>query len=218
MAGAAALAANAALRAGAGHCLLRGEGAGAPRAVVIDELPLAERLRDRRLGAIVLGPGSVASAELTNMAALAVAAGKPVVLDAAAIDAGLPALVESAMVRPPAILTPHSGEFDRVFGTKGGSKLDRTLAAARHSGAVVIHKGADTIIAAPDGRAVAAWPGSPYLASAGTGDVLAGACGAMLAQGFAPFDAACRAVAWHIARAQRVGPGLIADDLVELAV
>jgi len=216
MVGAAGLAANAALRAGAGHCLLHGASAQAAQAVVRDMLPLAERLRDRRLGAIVLGPGSAAGTELTAIAAHVVAAGKPVVLDAAAIDAGLPILAAGGMVRPPAILTPHSGEFDRVFGVTGDSKIDRTLAAARQSGAVVIHKGADTIIAAPDGRAVAAWPGSPHLASAGTGDVLAGACGAMLAQGFAPFQGACRAVAWHIAQAHRVGPGLIADDLVEL--
>jgi ADP-dependent NAD(P)H-hydrate dehydratase / NAD(P)H-hydrate epimerase len=143
-----------------------------------------------------------------------VAAGKPVVLDAGAIKAGLAPLAAAAMVSPPAILTPHGGEFDRAFGSGRGSKIDRTRAAAKKSGAVVIHKGADTIVAAPDGRVAAAWPGLPHLASAGTGDVLAGACGAMLAQGFAPFDAACRAVAWHIDRARSIGAGLVADDLV----
>lgn len=216
MAGAAALAATAGLRAGAGHCLLNcAESSAAPaHAVVHDTAPLAERLRDRRVGAVVVGPGSVPSRDFEAQVATVIAAGKPLVLDAAAIETGLAPLSAAAMVRPPTILTPHGGEFDRAFGTRGASKLDRTLAAARHSGAVVIHKGADTIIAAPDGRAVAAWPGSPNLASAGTGDVLAGACGAMLAQGFAPFEAACRAVRWHIDRAAQIGPGLIADDLV----
>jgi hydroxyethylthiazole kinase-like uncharacterized protein yjeF len=213
MAGAANLAAAAALRAGAGHVLLAGAGA-AVQAVVADALPLAERLRDRRLGAVVLGPGSAPGKALAAQAALAVQSGKPLVLDASAIDAALPLLKDAAMVCPPAILTPHSGEFDRAFGAGAGSKLDRTLAAARASGAVVIHKGADTIIASPDGRAFAAWPGSPHLASAGTGDVLAGACGAMLAQGHAPFEAAARAVWWHINQARRAGAGLIADDLV----
>lgn len=216
MGGAAALAADAALRAGAGYCLLQGESGAAARAVVQDPMSLAERLRDRRLGAVVLGPGSEEGPELNQLTAQVVAAGKPVVLDAGAVKAGLAPLAAAAMVRPPAILTPHSGEFDRAFGTGRGSKIDRTLAAAKKSGAVVIHKGADTIIAAPDGRVAAAWPGSPHLASAGTGDVLAGACGAMLAQGFAPFEAACRAVAWHSARGRAIGAGLIADDLVTM--
>ena len=183
--------------------------------MVADASPLAERLRDSRVGAVVIGPGAVAGDMLAGQVQLAVASGKSLVLDAAAIGAALPALHSAAIARPPAILTPHSGEFDRVFGSGAGSKLERTLAAARQCDAVVIHKGADTIIAAPDGRAVAAWPGSSYLASAGTGDVLAGACGAMLAAGHAPFEAACRAVAWHIAAARRIGAGLIADDLVE---
>lgn len=214
MAGAASLAATAALRAGAGHVLLNGGQSAPPTlAIVTDALPLAERLRDRRVGAVVLGPGCMSGKALDDQVQLAVASGKALVLDAAAIDAAMPALAAAAMVRPPAILTPHGGEFDRVFGSGGCSKLDRTLAAARNSGCVVIHKGADTIIAAPDGRMAAAWPGSPHLASAGTGDVLAGACGAMLAQGHAPFEAACRAVGWHSAAARRVGRGLIADDL-----
>lgn len=217
MAGAAGLAATAALRAGAGHVLLSGaQGALAVQAVVADAMPLSERLRDRRVGAVVLGPGSVSGAVLDALAAQVVASGKPLVLDAAAVAAALPLLAEAAMVRPAAILTPHGGEFDRAFGPSAGSKIDRTLAAARSSGSVIIHKGADTIIAAPDGRVVAAWPGSPHLASAGTGDVLAGACGAMLAKGLAPFEAACRAVAWHISAARRVGRGLIADDLLGL--
>ncbi len=130
---------------------------------------------------------------------------------AAAIAAALPRLAETP---GNAILTPHEGEFARAFPELYGSKIDRTRAAAARTGAVVIYKGADTVIAAPDGRVVAAWPGSPWLATAGTGDVLAGACGAMLARGGDPFEAAVAAVGWHIARAARIGPGLVADDLV----
>lgn len=215
MVGAAGMAATAALRAGAGHVLLSGANGPLPaQAIIADAVSLAERLRDRRVGAVVLGPGSAPGAELDERVKLAVASGKSLVLDAAAIDTALPLLADAAMVRPSAILTPHSGEFERAFGSGVGSKFERTLAAARSSDCVIIHKGADTIVAAPDGRAVAAWPGSPYLASAGTGDVLAGACGAFLAQGHPPFDAACRAVAWHIAAARRIGRGLIADDLI----
>jgi ADP-dependent NAD(P)H-hydrate dehydratase / NAD(P)H-hydrate epimerase len=214
MGGAGALTAAAALRAGAGYSLLHSEGAVPVQAVVRNALPLAERLRDRRIGAIIVGPGQEEGTALDQLTVQAVAAGKPLVLDAGAIKAALAPLAAAAMVCPPAILTPHSGEFDRAFGSGRGSKIDRTRAAAKKSGAVIIHKGADTIIAAPDGRVAAAWPGSPHLASAGTGDVLAGACGAMLAQGFAPFEAACRAVSWHMDRARSIGSGLIADDLV----
>jgi hydroxyethylthiazole kinase-like uncharacterized protein yjeF len=210
MAGAAGLAAAAAFRAGAGHVLLSGTGTPPLLAIVKDELPLSDRLGDRRLGAVIIGPGAQAGVALNNAVAAAIGAGKPMVLDAAAIDAALP-LMERGVSG--AIMTPHGGEFERAFGSGSGNKIDRTIAAARRTGAVIIHKGADTVIAAPDGRVAAGWPGSPYLASAGTGDVLAGACGAMLARGYAPFEAACRAVLWHHDVAWRLGAGLVADDL-----
>jgi hydroxyethylthiazole kinase-like uncharacterized protein yjeF len=112
-----------------------------------------------------------------------------------------------------AILTPHEGEFVKLFGELPGSKADRALEAARQSGAVVVYKGPDTIVAAPDGRLGFAPPAPAWLASAGTGDVLAGIIAAFRARGMASFDAACAAV-WIHGRAARIaGPGMIADDL-----
>ncbi|MDZ3831183.1 MAG: NAD(P)H-hydrate epimerase [Sphingopyxis sp.] len=213
MAGAAALAAGAGLRAGAGYVILCGAHA-APFAAVIaeDGDGYDMRLADPRLGAVVLGPGYPAGAALDRDVAAALDAGKPLILDAAAIAAALPRLGKGGM--PPTIMTPHEGEFARAFPGLSGNKIDRAMAAAAATGAVIVHKGADTVIAAPDGRVAAAWPGTPWLATAGTGDVLAGACGAMLAGGADAFDAAVAAVRWHIARAARIGPGLVADDLI----
>ncbi|MBB6425127.1 NAD(P)H-hydrate dehydratase [Sphingopyxis sp. JAI128] len=212
MRGAAGLTAAAALRAGAGYVVLDGSEQ-APLSAIIAESDekFGERLNDPRVGAVVIGPGFPAGDELIFDVEAALDSGKPLVLDAAAIDAALPRLSEAPRK---AILTPHEGEFARAFPQAYGSKVDRAKAAAVRTQAVVIYKGADTIIAAPDGRVAAAWPGSPWLATAGTGDVLAGACGAMLARGGDAFDAAVSAVGWHIARAARIGPGLVADDLV----
>jgi hydroxyethylthiazole kinase-like uncharacterized protein yjeF len=212
MRGAAALSAAAALRAGAGYVVLEGSER-APFSAIIAESDerFGERLNDPRVGAVVIGPGFPAGDELLFDVEAALDSDKPLVLDAAAIDAALPRLSETPRK---AILTPHEGEFTRAFPQLYGSKIDRAKAAAVRTQAVVIYKGADTIIAAPDGRVAAAWPGSPWLATAGTGDVLAGACGAMLARGGDPFDAAVAAVGWHIAQAARIGPGLVADDLV----
>jgi hydroxyethylthiazole kinase-like uncharacterized protein yjeF len=212
MRGAAGLTAAAALRAGAGYVVLDGSEK-APFSAIITEsdAKFGERLDDPRIGAVVIGPGFPAGDELLFDVEAALDSGKPLVLDAAAIDAALPRLSETPRK---AILTPHEGEFARAFPQLYGSKIDRAKAAAVRTQAVVIYKGADTIIAAPDGRVAAAWPGSPWLATAGTGDVLAGACGAMLARGGDAFDAAVAAVGWHIAHAARIGPGLVADDLV----
>ncbi|KTE15487.1 bifunctional ADP-dependent NAD(P)H-hydrate dehydratase/NAD(P)H-hydrate epimerase [Sphingopyxis sp. H115] len=212
MRGAARLTAAAALRAGAGYVVLDGSDQ-APLSAIIAESDekFGERLNDPRVGAVVIGPGFPASDELIFDVEAALDSGKSLVLDAAAIDAALPRLSETPRK---AILTPHEGEFARAFPQAYGSKIDRAKAAAVRTQAVVIYKGADTIIAAPDGRVAAAWPGSPWLATAGTGDVLAGACGAMLARGGDAFDAAVAAVGWHIARAARIGPGLVADDII----
>jgi hydroxyethylthiazole kinase-like uncharacterized protein yjeF len=214
MAGAAGLAAAAGLRAGAGYVVLSGATSGPFSAIIAEDAArYGERLNDRRLCAVVIGCGYPASDSLDADVTAALDAGKSLVLDAAAIDAGLPK-IRARRRGVPAILTPHEGEFARAFPDLDGNKIERAKAAAADSGAVVIYKGADTVIAAPDGRVVAAWPGSPWLATAGTGDVLAGACGAMLARGGDPFDAAVAAVGWHIAQAARIGPGLVADDLV----
>ncbi|WP_447762406.1 NAD(P)H-hydrate dehydratase [Sphingopyxis panaciterrae] len=212
MQGAAELTAAAALRAGAGYVVLDGSERAPFAAIVVEgEEKFGERLNDPRVGAVVIGPGFPAGDELLFDVEAALDSRKPLVLDAAAIAAAIPRLSETPCK---AILTPHEGEFLQAFPQLYGSKIDRAKAAAVRTQAVVVYKGADTIIAAPDGRVAAAWPGSPWLATAGTGDVLAGACGAMLARGGDAFDAAVAAVGWHIAQAGRIGPGLVADDLV----
>jgi hydroxyethylthiazole kinase-like uncharacterized protein yjeF len=113
-----------------------------------------------------------------------------------------------------AVLTPHEGEFEALFGEIEGSKADRALAAAEASGSVVVFKGPDTIVASPDGRCAFAPPAPAWLASAGTGDVLAGIIAAMRARGMAAFDAASAGVWLHGRAAEIAGPALIADDLV----
>jgi NAD(P)H-hydrate repair Nnr-like enzyme with NAD(P)H-hydrate dehydratase domain len=114
------------------------------------------------------------------------------------------------------VLTPHEGEFEHMFGALEGSKVERALTAARLSGAVIVLKGADTVVAAPDGRAGLAPPPPHWLASAGTGDVLAGVVGTMLAQGMDRFEAACAAVWLHGRAAELAGTAMIADDLLDL--
>jgi ADP-dependent NAD(P)H-hydrate dehydratase / NAD(P)H-hydrate epimerase len=112
-----------------------------------------------------------------------------------------------------AIVTPHEGEFRRLFGEIDGAKPERALEAARRSGAVVVYKGPDTLVASPDGRLGFRPPAPAWLATAGTGDVLAGLIAAMRARGLAAFEAACAAVWLHGRAAQIAGPQMIADDL-----
>ncbi len=205
MPGAGALAAAAALRAGAGYVRLIGAAiAGLPKAIVQGPGDPAELLADPRIGAVALGPGLGGGAAAERLLDMAIASGRPLVLDADALR-----------VRPNAILTPHEGEFARLFPDLSGSKVDKARAAAAASGSVVVYKGADTVVAAPDGRAAIAPPASPWLASAGTGDVLAGIIAARLAALGDPFAAACEAVWLHARAAGRAGPGLTADDLVQ---
>jgi hydroxyethylthiazole kinase-like uncharacterized protein yjeF len=114
-----------------------------------------------------------------------------------------------------AIITPHEGEFRKLFGDLPGSKPERALEAARRSGAVVVYKGPDTLVASPDGRLGFGPPAPAWLATAGTGDVLAGVTAAMRARGLPPFEAACAAVWLHGRAAEIAGPYMIADDLAE---
>jgi len=117
-------------------------------------------------------------------------------------------------IPPNSILTPHEGEFVRLFGDLPGSKVERALAAAKRARSTLIYKGSDSVIAAPDGRAVLSPPGSSWLSTAGTGDVLAGLVAARLAVTGDGFRAACEALWLHGEAARRAGAAFIADDLL----
>ncbi len=132
----------------------------------------------------------------------------PTVLDADAIQ-NLP-----DKLSPNYVLTPHEGEFAKAFPELNGSKTELAEQAAQKLNAHIVLKGAETVIAAPDGRITINTHSSPYLATAGTGDVLAGIIGGLLAQGMTPFDSACAAVWIHGECGQLIEQGLIADDLI----
>jgi ADP-dependent NAD(P)H-hydrate dehydratase / NAD(P)H-hydrate epimerase len=209
MPGAGALATTAALRSGAGYVVAVGLPAtGMPHAIVHRDMDV---LDDSRIGAVLIGPGLGRGAEAEAALNRALASQHPLVLDGDAL-----ALVDIAELKrtAPTILTPHVGEFNRMFGGGTGSKIDRARDAATRSGCTVIFKGSDTVIASPDGRVTLAPMSSPWLSTAGTGDVLAGVTGAMLARGFGTHEAACAAVWIHAEAARRAGRGLIADDLL----
>jgi hydroxyethylthiazole kinase-like uncharacterized protein yjeF len=211
--GAAGLAALAALRCGAGLVTMAGDGHGLPALAVmrLGDAEATALLADRRLGAVVLGPGLADAARARRWLDAAQAAGRPLVIDAGALDC-----LDGRPLTVPALLTPHEGEFGRVFGAPGPDRLAAVRAAAAATGAVVLLKGPATIIAAPDGRAAINTHAAPWLATAGAGDVLAGMAGGLLAQGLPPFDAACAAAWLHGDAGQRLGPGGISDDLVGL--
>lgn len=174
---------------------------------------LEDILADARKNVIVVGPGSGVS-DLTQKHALqALASKRAVVLDADAISVfGTDPQALFDAIDGPCVLTPHEGEFNRLFSSKGG-KLARASDAARRSGAVVVYKGADTTIAHPDGRAIINSNAPPELATGGTGDVLAGMVAGLLAQGMPAFDAAAAAVWMHGEAARLFGPGLMSEDL-----
>ncbi len=235
--GAARMSARAALRVGAGLVTLASPtdalnvNAAHLTAVMLkpcdDAEALASLLSDARKNVVVLGPGLGPGAHARDLVGAALrpdpAAAEPrrVVLDADALTSfageadALAALIGGA--RGAVIVTPHDGEFRRLFegDEPVGSRLDRARAGAARLGAVVLLKGPDTVVASPDGRAAIAHAEAPYLATAGSGDVLSGLIGGLAAQGMPAFEAASAAVYLHAAAARAFGPGLIAEDLPE---
>lgn len=209
MPGAAALAAEAALRSGAGY-VLGLDCIGGPLAVVRRRFDAAA-LEDRRIGAVLIGPGLGRDDAARAKLDAALASAHPLVIDGDALQMLDPA--DLPVRRTPVVLTPHAGEFAALFGDLPGNKIDRARAAAQASSAVVVFKGADTVIAAPDGRVRVATGGSGWLSTAGTGDVLAGAVTALLSGGRDPLAAAEGGVWMHNAAARRLGNTFIADDL-----
>jgi hydroxyethylthiazole kinase-like uncharacterized protein yjeF len=174
----------------------------------------AALLADPRRNCVLLGPGNGGDDACRLRVWAALAAGKTCVLDADALTACAPEPdTLFGRLRPSCVLTPHDGEFKRLFPDITGDRLARARAAAKRSNAVVLLKGADTVVAAPDGRASIGENAPPWLATAGSGDVLAGLVAGLCAQGMPSFEAACAAVYVHGACANTAGPGLIADDL-----
>lgn len=227
MTGAARLAARAAARSGAGMVSIAAPEDAVPVyagdvpsllvAPITDVDDFAALLDDRRKNAVLVGPGCGVSLDTREMTLQALREGKATVLDADALtvfrdtrDRLFEAIAGNSVV-----LTPHEGEFVRLFDEEG-DKVARCRAAAEKSGAVILLKGADTVVAAPDGRVVVNDNAPPQLATAGAGDVLAGITLGLLAQGADSFDAACAAVWLHGEAAQTFGLGLIAGDLPEM--
>lgn len=228
--GAARLGARAALRIGAGLVTV----ASPPSALQVNAMHLtaimlqrfegAEGLTalldDKRKNAILIGPGNGVGAETRENVQAALTSGAAAVLDAdaltsfEAIPRDLFVSIENYFAGP-VVLTPHEGEFKRLFPDLRGSKLERASAAAKTAHAVIVLKGPDTVVASPDGRAVINSNAGPELGTAGSGDVLAGMITGLLAQGMPVFSAAAAAVWLHGEAGRRVGRGLIAEDLPE---
>jgi hydroxyethylthiazole kinase-like uncharacterized protein yjeF len=234
--GAARLSARGALRAGAGLVTLASPrdalavNASALTAVMVRAVDtvveFAEMLEDRRFNACVIGPGAGVGARTRDLVLTAMSAKRSLVLDADALTsfADTPDRLFDAVKDsrdPQVVLTPHEGEFSRLFSDISNkhtvrSKLGRVRAAAERSGAVVLVKGPDTVVASPDGRATIAANAPPWLATAGAGDVLSGMISGLLAQGVPAFEAASIGVWMHGEAGREAGPGLIAEDLPEV--
>ncbi len=234
--GAARLSARGALRAGAGLVTVLspddalGANAASLTAVMVRRMngkaEFADILTDRRLNACVIGPGAGIGEDTRALVLTALAAKPALVLDADALTsfADAPDRLFEAIKdtgNSEVILTPHEGEFRRLFSEMSNkhplrSKLERVRAAAVRAGAVVLLKGPDTVVASPDGRATIAANAPPWLATAGSGDVLSGMIGGLLAQGVPAFEAASIGVWMHGEAGNEAGPGLIAEDLPEV--
>jgi NAD(P)H-hydrate epimerase len=229
MTGAARLAGRAARRAGVGlltyavppkaHAIYASEQPGAFVRALENAADIDDLLSDHRKNAILIGPGLGVGAGTSALVMRLLGTNRPLVLDADALTsfATDPQLLFEAIKArtAPTVLTPHEAEFRRLFQMKG-SKPDRVRAAAAQSGAVVILKGPDSVVGAPDGRVVVNDIHAPWLATGGSGDVLAGVILSLLAQGMTPWHAACAAVWLHAQAGATAGPGLLAEDLPEL--
>ena len=233
MTGAARLAARAVLRVGAGLVTVAAARDAIPvlaaslTAVMVRQAAgakgLTQLLEDKRMNAVLLGPGQGVGPAARNMVMAAAKAGRSLVLDADVITSfarQAPALAKVLKPAHEGVLTPHEGEFSRLFSgqkeiIEKPSKIERTRTAAKAMQQVVLLKGADTVVAAPDGRAAIAANAPADLATAGAGDVLAGFVTGLLAQGMPAFEAACAAVWLHGECGQLAGRGLISEDLPE---
>ena len=233
--GAARMSARGALRAGAGLVTLASPrdalavNAAALTAVMVRPIDtpveFAELLTDKRLNTCVIGPGAGLGERTRDLVLTALTAQRGLVLDADALTSFAEApdrLFEAikASHDPQVVLTPHEGEFPRLFSDISNkhpfrSKLERVRAAAERAGCIVLLKGPDTVVASPDGRATIAANAPPWLATAGSGDVLSGMIAGLLAQGVPAFEAASIGVWMHGEAAREAGPGLIAEDLPE---
>ena len=226
MTGAARLTARAAARIGAGLVTLAAPESVWPVYATALESVMVQSFRDGdsfqslladlRKNVLVVGPGLGVSDTTQNQTLQVLAKQRACVLDADAISSfGAQPERLFAALSDQCVLTPHEGEFARIFHLNG-SKLERARAAARMSGAVVLLKGPDTVVAHPDGSAIVNTNAPPDLATGGAGDVLAGMIAGLMAQGMTPFNAACAACWLHGEAARQHGPGLVADDLISL--
>lgn len=217
MPGASLLAAAAAQRAGAGYVklLARSPAGGAPPDLVVETSPLSEALADPRIATVLIGPGLGRDGAAKAMLGEALRRAPALVLDADALGLLAPNMLARHI---PLLATPHDGELGtlcRNFGVIAEARRDRALALAKVTGMVVLAKGPDSVIAAPDGRLALGTPAPSWLSVAGTGDVLAGIAASRMATGADPFSAACEALWLHGDAARRAGPAFTPSQLAE---